>query len=160
VRHCGKRRKNTFLNYESPALTAEHHLRYPRRCSYYYSYLCRYCSLLKADLPVKMIKCGGKGIRTPDFQLAKLALYQLSYAPCEFSSLNCGLRIANNGVHRCRTSAVSANAKPDGDHMNRHPVPMRFFERAKLRSCAEKAALFSFPIVPREVPPNTLLSHR
>lgn len=24
---------------------------------------------------------GGKGIRTPDFQLAKLALYQLSYAP-------------------------------------------------------------------------------
>jgi hypothetical protein len=38
---------------------------------------------------------GGKGIRTPDFQLAKLALYQLSYAPCEFSSLDCGLRIAN-----------------------------------------------------------------
>ncbi len=28
---------------------------------------------------------GGKGIRTPDFQLAKLALYQLSYAP----SVNC-----------------------------------------------------------------------
>jgi hypothetical protein len=27
---------------------------------------------------------GGKGIRTPDFQLAKLALYQLSYAPSEF----------------------------------------------------------------------------
>jgi hypothetical protein len=26
-------------------------------------------------------KAGGKGIRTPDFQLAKLALYQLSYAP-------------------------------------------------------------------------------
>ncbi len=24
---------------------------------------------------------GGKGIRTPDIQLAKLALYQLSYAP-------------------------------------------------------------------------------
>jgi hypothetical protein len=40
-------------------------------------------------------KTGGKGIRTPDFQLAKLALYQLSYAPCEFSSLDCGLRIAN-----------------------------------------------------------------
>ena len=31
--------------------------------------------------PEKMMKCGGKGIRTPDFQLAKLALYQLSYAP-------------------------------------------------------------------------------
>ena len=27
------------------------------------------------------IENGGKGIRTPDFQLAKLALYQLSYAP-------------------------------------------------------------------------------
>ena len=26
---------------------------------------------------------GGKGIRTPDIQLAKLALYQLSYAPAE-----------------------------------------------------------------------------
>ena len=26
---------------------------------------------------------GGKGIRTPDIQLAKLALYQLSYAPEE-----------------------------------------------------------------------------
>jgi hypothetical protein len=40
-------------------------------------------------------KTGGKGIRTPDFQLAKLALYQLSYAPLELSSLDCGLRIAN-----------------------------------------------------------------
>ena len=30
---------------------------------------------------------GGKGIRTPDFQLAKLALYQLSYAP----EKNCGM---------------------------------------------------------------------
>ena len=27
--------------------------------------------------------CGGKEIRTPDIQLAKLALYQLSYAPME-----------------------------------------------------------------------------
>src|ERR1700730_13646040 len=40
-------------------------------------------------------KTGGKGIRTTDFQLAKLALYQLSYAPFELSSLDCGLRIAN-----------------------------------------------------------------
>jgi hypothetical protein len=30
---------------------------------------------------VPIRKIGGKGIRTPDFQLAKLALYQLSYAP-------------------------------------------------------------------------------
>jgi hypothetical protein len=28
-------------------------------------------------------KSGGKGTRTPDIQLAKLALYQLSYAPLE-----------------------------------------------------------------------------
>jgi hypothetical protein len=38
---------------------------------------------------------GGKGIRTPDFQLAKLALYQLSYAPGEVSILGWGSRIAN-----------------------------------------------------------------
>jgi hypothetical protein len=31
-------------------------------------------------------KTGGKGIRTPDFQLAKLALYQLSYAPARSPS--------------------------------------------------------------------------
>ena len=32
-------------------------------------------------LPPRLTGYGGKGIRTPDFQLAKLALYQLSYAP-------------------------------------------------------------------------------
>ena len=32
-------------------------------------------------LPPRLAGFGGKGIRTPDFQLAKLALYQLSYAP-------------------------------------------------------------------------------
>ena len=32
-------------------------------------------------LPLPPAGFGGKGIRTPDFQLAKLALYQLSYAP-------------------------------------------------------------------------------
>lgn len=30
---------------------------------------------------VRSLENGGKGIRTPDIQLAKLALYQLSYAP-------------------------------------------------------------------------------
>ena len=30
---------------------------------------------------------GGKGIRTPDIQLAKLALYQLSYAPAWLSEM-------------------------------------------------------------------------
>jgi hypothetical protein len=32
-------------------------------------------------LPPRLAGFGGKGTRTPDFQLAKLALYQLSYAP-------------------------------------------------------------------------------
>ena len=36
---------------------------------------------------------GGKGIRTPDFQLAKLALYQLSYAPAGIA--DCRLKIAD-----------------------------------------------------------------
>lgn len=36
---------------------------------------------------------GGKEIRTPDFQLAKLALYQLSYTP--MSGL--GFRLQQNG---------------------------------------------------------------
>ena len=31
-----------------------------------------------------MRKSGGMGIRTPDIQLAKLALYQLSYTPKRF----------------------------------------------------------------------------
>ena len=33
----------------------------------------------------RTVKSGGMGIRTPDIQLAKLALYQLSYTPL-FSS--------------------------------------------------------------------------
>src|SRR5207247_10405509 len=33
------------------------------------------------DVAYTPVGFGGKGIRTPDFQLAKLALYQLSYAP-------------------------------------------------------------------------------
>ncbi len=45
----------------------------------------------------KSFGAGGKGIRTPDFQLAKLALYQLSYAPFwnQLRILECGLPIAN-----------------------------------------------------------------
>jgi hypothetical protein len=38
-------------------------------------------------------KTGGKGIRTPDIQLAKLALYQLSYAP--FENADCRLPIVD-----------------------------------------------------------------
>jgi hypothetical protein len=45
---------------------------------------------------------GGKGIRTPDFQLAKLALYQLSYAPeKELRNVDCGLRIAIALTTKC-----------------------------------------------------------
>ena len=32
--------------------------------------------------------CGGRGIRTPDIQLAKLALYQLSYIPLKLETLS------------------------------------------------------------------------
>src|ERR1051325_11164123 len=42
-------------------------------------------------------KAGGKGIRTPDFQLAKLALYQLSYAP-ESKTEDCRWRMSNCNV--------------------------------------------------------------
>ena len=53
-------------------------------------------------------KNGGKGIRTPDIQLAKLALYQLSYAPGD-GAPNLQCRIANatekpNGMS-CRAFA-------------------------------------------------------
>jgi hypothetical protein len=44
-------------------------------------------------LPPRLRGFGGKGIRTPDFQLAKLALYQLSYAP--FGNPNFECRISN-----------------------------------------------------------------
>ena len=41
------------------------------------------------------LRIGGKGIRTPDIQLAKLALYQLSYAPeknCRMSNVECRMQ--------------------------------------------------------------------
>src|SRR5438874_2338969 len=49
--------------------------------------------------PPLRAKTGGKGIRTPDFQLAKLALYQLSYAPAGLRSLGCRFVIANSPAH-------------------------------------------------------------
>ncbi len=45
-------------------------------------------------------KTGGKGIRTPDFQLAKLALYQLSYAPGNTERF--GVLATDVGVFECR----------------------------------------------------------
>ena len=75
-------------------------------------------------------KTGGKGIRTPDFQLAKLALYQLSYAPQGSPNFYCRISIARK-----------KRQVPDADLTNRHPACVRFFERAKLRSFADNAAL-------------------
>jgi hypothetical protein len=83
---------------------------------------------------------GGKGIRTPDFQLAKLALYQLSYAPGELSILNCRLRIANLADEdacqpgRLATASASSGRQgacatkiPDDELEVRHPAFLRFF---------------------------------
>jgi hypothetical protein len=54
MQHRENVRKNAFSNYKSAALPADpRHLRYPRRCSYSYSYLCCRCSLFNADLPTK-----------------------------------------------------------------------------------------------------------
>jgi hypothetical protein len=61
---------------------------------------------------------GGKGIRTPDFQLAKLALYQLSYAPartaecrlpiCDFKKRKCRMSIlqSSSGICRCAAAKI------------------------------------------------------
>jgi hypothetical protein len=59
-------------------------------------------------------KTGGKGIRTPDFQLAKLALYQLSYAPaggiaefrlpigdCKQTKCRMSILQSSSGICRC-----------------------------------------------------------
>ena len=67
--------------------------------------LSRRCSNQLSYMPVIPLKGGGKfqliggglGIRTPDIQLAKLALYQLSYTPAHCTELknqrlNCVLR--------------------------------------------------------------------
>src|SRR6266404_945520 len=51
-------------------------------------------------------KNGGKGIRTPDFQLAKLALYQLSYAPVLMIA-KCGLSIGG-----CKEQSVGDVGAP------------------------------------------------
>ena len=63
--------------------------------------------------PTTRAKTGGKGIRTPDFQLAKLALYQLSYAPqglpnfdCNEEKTSAGCRSYESGI---RPVCVSSN---------------------------------------------------
>ena len=64
-----------------------------------------------ADSP-KAFGAGGKGIRTPDFQLAKLALYQLSYAPYrEFRISIADFRLQGN-----------KSRMPDVAQASRHPA--------------------------------------
>src|SRR5207248_1688228 len=58
------------------------------------------------DVPPRLPGFGGKGIRTPDFQLAKLALYQLSYAPVLMIA-KCGLSIGG-----CKEQSVGGVAAP------------------------------------------------
>ena len=47
-------------------------------------------------------KTGGKGIRTPDFQLAKLALYQLSYAPGKSKMADCRWQIVDCRLQKAK----------------------------------------------------------
>jgi hypothetical protein len=91
---------------------------------------------------------GGKGIRTPDFQLAKLALYQLSYAPI-------GVAEFRLPIFDCKEEKKNAGCRS----YDRHPACVRFFERAKLRSLRTTRRLFSFVSVPQQAPPNTVFSH-
>src|SRR6266542_5083010 len=73
-------------------------------------------------------KTGGKGIRTPDFQLAKLALYQLSYAPRQLQIVDC--KIADCKDRRSWTAAtvfffrtdLAEPEMPDHDLASRDPA--------------------------------------
>src|SRR5437868_15014186 len=71
---------------------------------------------LRSPLPLRA-KTGGKGIRTPDFQLAKLALYQLSYAP-EKSPSRTGIRVG--GTREIAISGEHASV-PEGSRMGVSP---------------------------------------
>jgi hypothetical protein len=80
---------------------------------------------------------GGKGIRTPDIQLAKLALYQLSYAPAGIAEC----RMANGDCKRqekCRRRFA------------RHPASSHDFA-AKTELCVTVSEFFKpwFLSIPR-----------
>jgi hypothetical protein len=68
--------------------------------------LARKCAFSKSEIGNRQseIKPGGKGIRTPDFQLAKLALYQLSYAPTENFEFRVPIFDCKGIKARCRMS--------------------------------------------------------
>ena len=87
-------------------------------------------------------KAGGKGIRTPDFQLAKLALYQLSYAPME--SFECRLPIFDCKEENKKAGSIE------------HPAFVRLWS---WRNCVRALRTRpSFVSVPRLAPPNTPLT--
>src|SRR5947207_6822343 len=60
-------------------------------------------------LPPRLAGFGGKGIRTPDFQLAKLALYQLSYAP-GLRTVECRMAIGD-----CKEQSAGAVSQVPGN---------------------------------------------
>src|SRR5436190_24011831 len=65
-------------------------------------------------------KTGGKGIRTPDIQLAKLALYQLSYAPartaeCRWTIVDCKLKSSCFPAKKKRNSVGNVEQRRTGD---------------------------------------------
>ena len=70
-----------------------------------YSSICHLKSVIRPDALRGREDGGGKGIRTPDLQLAKLPLYQLSYAPkfCE-AKFDYKLKITDYKFEICNLS--------------------------------------------------------
>jgi hypothetical protein len=82
-------------------------------------------------------KTGGKGIRTPDFQLAKLALYQLSYAP--------------DRIFECRLPIFDCKDKSKMPNVILRFAIRHFATCFKRRYCvrpARRVAVFSLPYGP------------
>src|SRR5438874_7395566 len=91
-------------------------------------------------LPPRLAGFGGKGIRTPDFQLAKLALYQLSYAPA--------LRIAECRLSMgdCKEQSAGAMSQVPGNDST--PVicrPIRLPSRSSAVVPGDRALFPSTP---------------
>ncbi len=99
-------------------------------------------------------KFGGKGIRTPDIQLAKLALYQLSYAPvlnadfrvpgadCKRKS---GLRtLGSESRYAPRFISLSRKTKNAGPRGGRGPAFLCVSNQTKTELCAT-VSCFSEP---------------
>ncbi len=88
-------------------------------------------------------KAGGKGIRTPDFQLAKLALYQLSYAPVPIADSR--LRIADCkcvASASCHEVSKRLFGNRDACHV-RHRVT-RSFGKSRSRMASSVVAIRPF----------------